>query len=381
MSSKWHALACLLISAPILLAGDEQPELDNLMKTASANYMKGDYDAARQSYEQAWKLIEAAPANSPVRYDILKRLAAVRTAAGQFAEADSYLQQAINWRELNFGVDDPVSLNDLLEVSSLCRATHDYNRALAILERVRDAHVRAGGYETAVVAADLSRIAQIHLDLSKPENAASVLTTALEINAKVYGQDHPALLQDLDRLGEVLITLRQYDKAEEVYRRDLVIRERVFGKDNANLITTVDGLAYAYFGEKKYEQAEPQYQRLVSLWANSAGNDHPMVALALDKMTVFYRDQKKSEEARNAADRAIAIRAHFLATGLAQQALQRISDGTKDEGELLYRRALAVLDPPHPVFEELRNQIQNNVKEIEASRPKPRRKKSSPSKK
>src|SRR5712672_1302040 len=103
MCCKWSALALLLISAPILFAGDEQPDLDHLMRSASASYLKGDYDAARQSYEQAWKLVEPAPTNNPARYDILKRLAAVHTAGGQFAEADRYLQLAINWREINFG--------------------------------------------------------------------------------------------------------------------------------------------------------------------------------------------------------------------------------------------------------------------------------------
>jgi tetratricopeptide (TPR) repeat protein len=343
-----------------------------LVQAGNASYMRGEYETARQALEQAWKLAAETTPENPVRYDVLKRLVAVQSAAGQPAEADNYLQQAITWRQNVVGQADPTILNDMIEDAALCRAMHDYDRALGVLEQVRNAHIRAGEFENAVVAADFSRIAQVYLDQKKPEDAAEALTIALSILTKLNTEDHPALLPDLDRLGEVRITLRQYEMAEEVFRHALVIRERLFGKDHANLLTSVDGLAYAYCGQKKYEEAEPVYQRLLGLWQISAGKEHPMVALTLDKVAVFYREQKKWAQGQEAADRANAIRAHFLASGLAQEATERLGEDKKDEAAALYRRALAVLDPPHPVFEELRTQIEKNLTAL-APPPKKRR--------
>ena len=185
------------------------------------------------------------------------------------------------------------------------------------------------------------------------------------------------MLPDLDRLGEVRITLRQYDKAEEAFRHALVIRERLYGKDHANLLTSVDGLAYAYFGQKKYQEAEPVYQRLLGLWQLSAGKEHPMVALTLAKVAVFYREQKKWAQGQEAADSANAIRAHFLASGLAQEATERLGEDKKDEAMALYRRALAALYPPHPVFEGLRAQIEKTLTGLQPPPKKPRRAKRS----
>jgi tetratricopeptide (TPR) repeat protein len=190
---------------------------------------------------------------------------------------------------------------------------------------------------------------------------------------------HPSLIPDLDRLGELYITVRAYDKAEDAYRHVLVIRETLYGKTHADLISTVDGLAYAIFGQKKYEAAEPIYQRLISLWEESVGKDHPMVAVALDKVAVFYADQKKFDQARAALERSTAIRAHFLATGLSQQATEEFSENHLDQAKALYARALAVLDPPNTINEELRAQFEGVLKTFEQlqtpSKSPPKRKK------
>lgn len=158
--------------------------------------------------------------------------------------------------------------------------------------------------------------------------------------------------------------MRAYDKAEEAFRHALVIRESLYGKMHADLIATVDGLAYAFFGERKFDEAEPVYQRLVGLWGASVGAEHPMVAIALDKAAIFYSEQKKYDQAKEASGRATAIRAHFLGNGLAEQAAEQMSEGNKDAAVALYRRALTVLDPPNPIYAEMRGQIEDLLNTI-----------------
>jgi tetratricopeptide (TPR) repeat protein len=201
--------------------------------------------------------------------------------------------------------------------------------------------------------------------------AVRALENAISIRTKAAGPLDPSLIGDLDRLAGAQISQRAYDRAEEAYRRALVIRETLLGKNDADLIATVDGLAYACFGQKKFEEAEPLYQRLIGLWVKSVGEDHPMVALALDKVGTFYAEQKKYDQAKEATERANAIRAQFLATGLSGAATEQVAEGNKDAALGLYRRALAVMDPPHPVFEETRTEIQEIVKAMAAPTPKP----------
>src|SRR6266567_7505868 len=111
----------LSILAIAAMAQEPAPDIPLLMKAGGDSYMHGDYEAARQSYVKAWDVAQQTTPDSPQRYDILKRLTSVRAAAGEFADADTFLQMAINWRETILGPSDPKIADDLLISVSLCR--------------------------------------------------------------------------------------------------------------------------------------------------------------------------------------------------------------------------------------------------------------------
>lgn len=352
------------------------PTIPALVDTGNAAYLKGDYDSALQSFLRAWEIAQQNPPEDPARYDVLKRLTRIRAAAGEFQDADNYLQMAINWRENTNGQGDPRIVDDLLLSVQYCRGMKAFDRALVILRRVMTIHRATVGEETAVFADDLSRMAQIHMETKSVPSAIVFLTQAISIRTKLGGPLDPSLIYDLDRLAGAHIVQREYDKAEARYRHSLVIRETLVGKHDADLIATVDGIAYACFGQKKFAEAEPVYQRLIDLWIRSVGEDHPMVAIVLDKVATFYAVQKKFDQAKEATERATAIRAHFLASGLSIAATEQIAEGNKDVAIGLYKRALGTMDPPHAVFEELRAEIDEIVKGMTA--PPPSGKKSAP---
>ncbi len=340
------------------------PDTKALIETGNAVYLKGDYEAARQAYLKAWDNLQTAPPEDPLRYDVLKRLTAVRSAVGEFKDANDFLQMAINWREQTQGAADPKIADDLLQSVGLFRGMKDYGQAMVVLNRVLSMHVRQATFDSTNVADDYSRMAQIYLEQGKPEDAVSPLNTSLAIRTRLAGPLDPSMVYDLDRLGAVETTLRAYDKAEGAFRHALVIRESLFGKMNADLIADVDGLAYALFGQKKYDDAEATYQRLIALWVASVGEDHPMIAIALDKVAVFYIEQKKFDQAKETADRANAIRAKFFAEGLSEQASEQFAEGNKDETVALYQRAVKALEPPNPMYDKLHQELADMLNTI-----------------
>jgi len=374
--------------AACCLAQDEKPAptIPELETASQAAYMKGDYENAHQQLLQAWDLAQMLPPEDTLRYDVLKRLTTVRYAMGEFADADKYLQMAISWREETLGPNDPKTVDDVLLSVAYARGQKDYDRAMAIMSRVLSMHLainRAAGsppgeaMTSISVADDFSRMALIDAemanhDLTKLALAEGALTTALGIRTKILGPLDPSLVFDLDRMGGLQVGLREYGKAEATYRHALVIRETLYGKSDADLIATLDGLAYSLFGEKKYDEAEPVYQRFLELWINSTGDPkHPMVAAALDKIAVFYSAQKKWDEARDALTRANAIRAFLLADGLSNEASEHMDEGKMADAVPVYQHALKVLDPPNPIYDEQRAQIDGMEKELEKVLKKP----------
>src|ERR1035438_3253924 len=152
----------LLIAAACLMAQDQTPPpppaIPDLIKTGQASYMKGDYEAARQSFQQAWDIVRMGPLDDPARYDILKRLVSARAAAGEFADADDFLQLAISWREQNLGMNDPKIVDDVLLSVGFARAMKDFDKALGVMSRVMSLHRMAAGLESIAIADDLSRV-------------------------------------------------------------------------------------------------------------------------------------------------------------------------------------------------------------------------------
>ncbi|HMD71908.1 MAG TPA: tetratricopeptide repeat protein [Bryobacteraceae bacterium] len=354
-----------------LCAVAQEPAPDGiqpLLEAGNASYLHGDYDAARVSYEKAWELAKFRPDEDPARYEAPKRLSAALAALGQYDEANANLSLAISWREQIDGPDDPKIPGDLLQSVVYLKALKKYDDAAAVLHRVIGLHVGAfHGYENTDVADDNSRLAQVYLLMKKPDAAIGALKTALSIRTKLAGPLDPTLIFDLDRLGAAYTGTQDYEKAEDAFRHALTIRESLMGKDDADLIPDVDGLAFALFGQKKYDEAEPLYHRLIGLWTASTAADHPMLAVAWQKLGVFYSAQKKYDLAKDAFDKGNAIRALHLATGLAEQAADALTQGDKPDKPAviaLYRRALKPLDPPDPVYGDLRKDIEGMIAEL-----------------
>ena len=69
--------------------------VQSLLKEGDRAFAKGDYDAARRSFEKALQIAQQLPADSPIRYDVLKRLTSSSAASGKFADAERFLTQAV----------------------------------------------------------------------------------------------------------------------------------------------------------------------------------------------------------------------------------------------------------------------------------------------
>src|SRR5580693_743503 len=184
--------AIFFVLSTVVLGQAPPPDIDALLKTANAAYRKADYAAARKSFEEAWAAAGELPQSDPKRYEILKELSGVVSASGDQDAAENYIELAINWRETVVGREDPLIAADLIELATICERRKDFDRAIAILQRVVGIHTKAkGNFENIDVADDFSRIALVHMGENKPEAAIPSLQTAIGIREKVLGADSP----------------------------------------------------------------------------------------------------------------------------------------------------------------------------------------------
>jgi tetratricopeptide (TPR) repeat protein len=241
-------------------------------------FAHGDYGIARQSFAKAWQIAQGLPANAPIRYEILKRPAATSVASGQFAEAERYLQSAVEWRESTVDPkEDPKILDDLLLSIILDLRTNDFDRALTTAQRVQAVHTATYTADSLPVADDFLRIGQIYRAEGKLQEAVHALSTAYNLRMKLAGSLDPGLLPILDELNESFRAIEggPGTGSESLYRQALMIRETLYGDYSTELISTLEWLAGTYDAGGEYDHAEPVYERMLSLWERLVGKDHP----------------------------------------------------------------------------------------------------------
>ena len=317
------------------------------------------------------KSLSRRPADSPMRYEVLKRLTSTSAASGQFTNAQQYLQQAVAWRESIIGPKDPKIADDLLLSANLNMRAKEFDRALATAQRVEAMHVEAYTSESIPVADDLIRIGQIYLAENKPQEATHSLGAAIAVRTKLVGSLDAGLLPAFDQIIEAERRIAgNSGGTEAVYRQALAIREMLYGENSPALISTIEGLADAYSDGGMLLAAEPLYLRLLALWENVVGKDHAMIAVVLDKLVAFYVKEGQHEKAREALARSVAIRARFFGVGLSHQAADAISEDRQERAKELYNRALAALGSSGRANEELVKQIKESLGKLQGSLPK-----------
>jgi len=362
-----RVLTCLVAG---LASGQE------LLEQGRASYLKGEYARSAELLGKALTDCEQDAVCKENPYEILKALSRTMGVMGRLAEAEEFLQRAIEVRESR-GETGAELADDLTEWAMLCRKQKKYERGLERLHRVmslqhRKAYDSLEGH--AALADTFSRMALFHVDQEQPDLAANALGMAVEFRKRVHGENHVALLPELDRLGTVLIAKQRYEDGERVFRHSLRIKEQSMGLSEADLISSLDGLGYVLFGQKKYAEAEPVYLRLLSVWKDSVGKEHPMVSMILDKLALFYREQEGRQEGEAASAEANSIRALFFATGLRREAGVLRGRGDREGAAKLYKDALQVLSVDRAEHAELKTQLENHLRQMRvAERPSPKK--------
>lgn len=304
-------------------------------------------------------------------YAELRRRADAAASQRDYATARDALSKAIEARIASDGRFARALMPDYLSLALLYKSGDQQKEGLRYLDRVTEIVLRGDPVDSVALADVHSMRAVLLIAAKDPMAAISVLNAALTLRESAVGATHVMLVPDLDRLASTCVMQRDYECAESAAKRAIQIRERLLGPEDADLLSMTDVLAYALYGQKKYEEAEAVYQRLISLWVLNTGTHNPMLALTLEKVAVFYASWEKPELAREAASRAMAIRVHFHASGLAKRAGDELGAGHTQSALKLYSETLAVLKVDHPLLDELRKQVQEQEKLVRAAVAKP----------
>lgn len=198
----------------------------------------------------------------------LLRLAAIR---GDHAFADAVLREVDGPIEPRNGVYAPYCY---VELGRLFALRGEHARAEDLMKK--------GLLGGELARTDVLRsLADLYLDLRRPEDAEPLLRRAVEtasFEAKKSGVPSPRLALILSSLGRLYLQLDDLARAEQAFTRALSIQEEALGPEHLAVAASLDGLALGYTKSTEPARAAPLLARALSIRENVLGPGHAETA-------------------------------------------------------------------------------------------------------
>jgi eukaryotic-like serine/threonine-protein kinase len=346
-------------------ADPDRQLFDSLQALSRLQARRGDVEAAltysRRAGDVAARLETAAG-----RYhsELWNNLALIQMQAGEFEAARQTLEQALAL-SLRQPLDDPSRKDG--------RIRHNLGSVLYELGRLDDAAAQFGQAEAAfrragsrskdlranLVAAASAR-GLVLRDLKRPVEARMVLDAGVAEAREVYREPHPALATILNNLALVEQDQKDYAGAETHFREVLQIDRAVSGERHADVASDLHNLAWflhKYRGRSA--EAEQVSRQAVAMRRDLLGPAHPHTASSVRQLAdilsgrgqfaaavPLYRESLRVQIAALPRGHRLTLQA-ALGLGEALTALGQRAEAVRVLGDAL--AAAPAQTPPAPI--------------------------------
>jgi non-specific serine/threonine protein kinase/serine/threonine-protein kinase len=210
------------------------------------NYQSyGEFSAASQCFEEAWKLYEKIE-NPIFAVYVRRNLAEVLARSGKRAEAQRLQEENLQKVLELTGPDDSAPLI--------------YERDLALSYR----------------------------ESGRPDDARRLAENCLRKSEAMFDPDNDFLASARQALGSILLSQNEYDRAislfKAVYERDL----RLSGEQSALTAVSLFNLGQAHERSGNRDTAEPLYEKALEGLRGTLGEDHPTTIHCLQSVGRLY---------------------------------------------------------------------------------------------
>lgn len=348
-------------------------------------FNEGDYQHAREYFEQADKVAQQIGQDSAQRLSTLKYLKETYTKLGLpnlIAKVDAdmhavderyyfkdYGRKEENdakirklFKELLGNPKDKKIATALAETlnnqSVLAISQSQLKEAQDLVEQAIDVETRVLGKESAEYAKSLSNVACISFDLGKKDDAEKYYKQALAIRERVLGPNSTFTARSCRNLAEFYRRIGKTKETIPLLQRALKIYEKAVGVDSNDYAWTANNLGISYMALGEYESAEQWLKKAEEIRARVQGKDHVdygRVQANLGQMDCLRGDYDRAEAEIKDALRIFenTLGPTSIEYGLAASNLGEVYLETNklDLAEKYYRRALSDLRACEPLSE------------------------------
>ena len=196
----------------------------------------------------------------------------------------------------------------LINIASVYKDYARYDRALALLERVKTIREKVLGLEHPDTAVTYNNIAVVYSNQGDYVKALEWYEKALAIDEKALRLEHPSTAATYNNMAWVYFEQGDYAKALEWHEKALAISEKVLGLEHPSTAVTYNNIALVYSNQGDYEKALEWYEKDLAISEKVLGIEHPDTATTYRNMADTYAamgDEDRAAEYRAKANQNI----------------------------------------------------------------------------
>lgn len=345
------AIALQLRDLTSQIFGDRSTEFARSLNDLAVAYqMIGQFQQAESAYQQALNIrVELLGDEDPAVATTLNNMGELYRTMGDYIAAEPLYLRALEIDRKRLGEDDPEYATDLNNLGILYQSMGRFALAEARLSQALEIRRTILPADDPSIAASLNNLGILNKALGNYEIAAQLIQEAVEMDRKVFGDRHAEVATDLGNLGIIRGMMGNYEDAERALKEALSITREVFGENHPSYASDLNNLAELFRLKGDYSAALPMYEVALEIQRTTFGNEHPEVSTTLNNLGELYRGRGKYSEAETYYLEALEIRRKSLgdrhpdfASTLNNLAILYQSIGDYRTSESMFRKVLEI---------------------------------------
>jgi tetratricopeptide (TPR) repeat protein len=359
------SLAILLATASECLSTESSTTYDTRMERGKVALSRADYTQAEILFRGAIAAVERTSPSDGRYLDAVVAMCEVFNQTGRSEACDSLRETALAFVISSLGPQDSVVTKFVIEEVSRLLVKHRYEDSERLLNYAVKSCEKLLGDNHPALATYLNNLGTLYYYQGWFKRSEECLKRALEIDLTYYGVWHPVVGEDLHNLAELYLQIGRPDKAQPLFERAEAIADSTRSlvgtagdESSDDRPLTLD--RYQVSGADTYERAleairDRDYQSAIELnrqainEADSAGESGVWIEEALEQLAALLHQRQAYAEAEPIHKRLLAIRENsrgphdlLVATTLNNLGLVYAVQGRHSDAVLCYERALAI---------------------------------------
>lgn len=267
----------------------------------------GDTVTARVLLERGIQQAEALDSQPAVQAQMLDLTGRVFMNLGEYDEAESLLEQALDVREKNFRSPHSDLSESLHNLGVLFWENGQYEKAERYLREALEMKQELHEEVHESVANTMLSLAIVLKELRKFEEAEPLYHNSLEINRQVHGEKHETVANNLNSLGNFMESRGDFEEAEKHYLESLALYRELYGKEHPDVASSLTNLGRLKERMGDLETSVSHHQEALQIRRSVFDRLHPDVAESMYYLGRVFKDLDKIDIAEKNLKEALEI--------------------------------------------------------------------------